>query len=82
MMCSFVFYFAYKSHLAFKFEFESKDIENIKDFMKRKGFSISNLGCGLKPVCQPNRPGYFASRVAQLSPPSAHPLTEPTDLTC
>jgi hypothetical protein len=55
MMCAFIFYFAYRS--TFKFEFESKEFEDMKGFIKRKRFSISVLVLGPNPSCQPSWPG-------------------------
>jgi hypothetical protein len=41
-----IFYFAYRSRLVFKFEFESKEFENIEGYVKERAFlfSISLLG--------------------------------------
>jgi hypothetical protein len=38
-MNALAFYFASRSHLKFKFEFDSKEFDIIKGFVKRKGFS-------------------------------------------
>jgi hypothetical protein len=46
MMCALVFYFVYGSHASFKFEFESKELEFIKESVKWKAFPIDR---GPKP---------------------------------
>jgi hypothetical protein len=58
----------------FKFEFKSKEFENMKDFIKRKWFPSLVLVFRPKPGCQPTRPACLASRVAQHRPPGIPPL--------
>jgi hypothetical protein len=66
----------------FKFEFKSKEFENMKDFIKRKWFPSLVLVFQPKPGCQPTRPGCLASRVAQHRPPGMPPssLDQPDPL--
>jgi hypothetical protein len=71
--------FLYRSRSTFKFKFESNEFENIKGFIKRKGFSLSNLGYGLKPGCWPTWAGCLACRMAQLGPSGTQPLTDQPD---
>jgi hypothetical protein len=70
MMCAFVFYFAYSSHSMFKFQFEPKEFENIKGFIKRSVFYFKHW-----LWAETQLPASLASRAAQLGPPGTHTLT-------
>jgi hypothetical protein len=58
VMCTFIFYFAYRIHSMFKSDFESKEFENLKKSCKKKMFFYIDLSSG---------PNSF-TRVAQLRP--------------
>jgi hypothetical protein len=63
MMCAFIFYFAYRSRLVFKFELDSKEFEKIKGFVQKKLF-YSLMAMGQNPATPPARP----------SRPPPHPI--------
>jgi hypothetical protein len=52
-VCLYV-YFAYRSCSAFKFEFDSKEFEKIKGFIKKEKLFYSYFECGPKTSCQPS----------------------------
>jgi hypothetical protein len=56
----------------FKFEFESKEFENIKGVIKRKKSTLVSV-FGPNPGGHHTRPGCLASHTAQLGPPGARP---------
>jgi hypothetical protein len=55
--CFHLFYFAHRTYAVFKFEFDSKEFEFIKEFVKRKTFFLVFWGHGPKPFfCNCTRP--------------------------